>query len=92
VIKFVSDLRQVGAFSPVTTVSSTNKTDCQDITEILLKVVLNTITIIPYIYRNLNFEKDHQLTPVISITLYCLNFRKYGFIVKIFEKVTKGVK
>jgi hypothetical protein len=28
-----------------TPVSSTNKTDCHDITEILLKVVLNTITL-----------------------------------------------
>ena len=37
VIKFVSDLRQVG-----TPVSSTNKTDRHDISEILLKVVLNT--------------------------------------------------
>ena len=32
-------------FSRGTPVSSTNKTDCHDITEILLKVVLNTITI-----------------------------------------------
>ena len=32
-------------FSLVTPVSSTNKTDCQDIAEILLKVVLNTITL-----------------------------------------------
>jgi hypothetical protein len=31
-------------FSPGTQVSSTNKTDCQDITEIWLKVALNTIT------------------------------------------------
>jgi hypothetical protein len=30
-------------FSPGTLVSSTNKTDCHDITEILLKVALNTI-------------------------------------------------
>jgi hypothetical protein len=30
-------------FSPGTRVSSTNKTDCHDITEILLKVTLNTI-------------------------------------------------
>ena len=29
--------------SPGTPVSSTNKTDCQDITEILLKVALSTI-------------------------------------------------
>ena len=41
VIKFVSDLRQLGRwFSPV---SSTNKIDRHDITEILLKVALNTI-------------------------------------------------
>ena len=32
-------------FSPGTPVSSTSKTDCHDITEILLKMVLNTITI-----------------------------------------------
>jgi len=43
VIKFVSDLRQFGDFFPGTSVSSTNKTDCNDITEILLKVALNTI-------------------------------------------------
>jgi hypothetical protein len=47
--KFVSDLRQVIDFlrllwfSPVTLVSSTNKTDRHDIGEILLKVALNTI-------------------------------------------------
>jgi hypothetical protein len=43
VIKFVSDLRQIGVFFPGTPVSSTNKADHHDITEILLKVVLNTI-------------------------------------------------
>jgi hypothetical protein len=32
-------------FSPETPVSSTNKTDCHDITEILLKVALNTINL-----------------------------------------------
>jgi hypothetical protein len=42
-IKFVSDLRQVGGFSQGTPVSSTNKTDCHDIIEKLLKVALNTI-------------------------------------------------
>jgi hypothetical protein len=40
VIKFVCDLRQVGVFFPV---SSTNKIDRHDITEILLKVALNAI-------------------------------------------------
>ena len=43
VIKFVSDLRQFGGFSPGTPVSSTDKTDRHYITEILLKVVLDTI-------------------------------------------------
>ena len=37
-IKFVSDLRQLGGFLPV---ASTNKTDRNDITEILLKVAMN---------------------------------------------------
>jgi hypothetical protein len=41
VIKFVSDFRQG------TPVSSTNNIDHHDIAEILLKVVLNTITLIP---------------------------------------------
>jgi hypothetical protein len=43
VIKFVSDLRQGQWFTPGTPVSSTNKTDHHDTTEILLKVALNTI-------------------------------------------------
>jgi hypothetical protein len=43
VIQFFSDLRQVGGFSPGPTVSSTNKTDRHDITEILLNLALNTI-------------------------------------------------
>ena len=38
VIKFVSDLWQVLVFSPCTPVSSSNKPDRHDITEILLKV------------------------------------------------------
>jgi len=51
VIKFVSDLRQVG-FSPGNMVSCTNKTDRHDVPEILLKMTLNTITLIltPYLY------------------------------------------
>ena len=36
-IKFVSDLRQVGGFSPGTPVSSTNKTKLHDVIEICLK-------------------------------------------------------
>jgi hypothetical protein len=42
VIKFVSDLQQVW-FSPAPPVKTTNKTDHHDITEILVKVALNTM-------------------------------------------------
>ena len=38
-------LATVQWFPPGTPVSSTSKTDCLDITEILLKVSLNTITL-----------------------------------------------
>jgi hypothetical protein len=41
-------------FSPGILVSSTNKTDHHDITEILLKVVLNTINLQPYLVINCN--------------------------------------
>jgi hypothetical protein len=44
-INFVSDLRQVLWFSLGNPVSSTSKTDLHHITEILLKVALNTINL-----------------------------------------------
>ena len=44
VIKFVSDLRQVGGFLRVLQFPPPNKTDLHDITEILLNVSLNTIS------------------------------------------------
>jgi hypothetical protein len=43
VIKFVSDWRQVGGFSPGIPVSFTNKTKLHDVIEIYLKNALNTI-------------------------------------------------
>jgi hypothetical protein len=54
-MKFVSDLRWVSGFLPGTPVSSTNKTDCQDFTEILLKVALNTIYIPNHIQHGSGF-------------------------------------
>ena len=42
VIKFVMSLATGQWFSPGTAVSSANKTDCHNITEILLKMALNT--------------------------------------------------
>ena len=53
VIKLVSDLQQICGFLQV---SSTNKTDCHDITEILLKVPLNTIyQTVQQVYSDLIF-------------------------------------
>jgi hypothetical protein len=43
VIKFVGIFRQVGGFRGVLLISSTNINNSHDITEILLKVALNTI-------------------------------------------------
>jgi hypothetical protein len=54
-IKCVSDLRHAGLwFSLGTPISSTNKADLDHITEILLKVELNTITLTPS-HRHLNY-------------------------------------
>ena len=44
-MKFVSDLRQVGGFLWVLQFLPQNKTERHDITEILLKVELNTIAL-----------------------------------------------
>ena len=45
VIKFVRDLQQVGGFLQVLRFSPPNKTDGHDITYMLLKVALSTITL-----------------------------------------------
>ena len=53
VIKFVSDLRQISRLvfpGTICMVSSANKTDRHDITEILLKVVVNPMTLIRTLY------------------------------------------
>jgi len=59
VIKFVSDLRQIGGFPRV---SSINKIDCHDIAEMLLKVTLNTIKTNPnhlHLYIKCCFNTEH---------------------------------
>ena len=76
VIKFVSDLGQVGVFSPGPLVSSTNKTDWiitdSIITEILLKVALNTIT--PSLVIDIDF---HGLVDIYHwlLLMLCFSFQ-----------------
>jgi hypothetical protein len=59
VIKLVSDLLKVGGFLRVFRFPPPNKTDCHDITEILLKVVLNTINQ-PTIQNMTEFHEIHD--------------------------------
>ena len=61
-------------FSPGTPVFSTNKTYRHDITEILLKVALNTITITltpnGKIQQTLNFNKKNNILQITSLIYY----------------------
>ena len=70
VIKFVSDIASNLWFSPGTLVSFTNKTDCHDITEILLKVALNTIILIltSQILSSLCLTSQTQILPSLCLT------------------------
>jgi hypothetical protein len=77
--KFVSDLRQVGWFYPCPPISSTNKTDHHDMTEILLKVVLNTIKQINkhILHKSLTYSRtccssDNQASGI-NKYIFCIN-------------------
>ena len=69
-IKCVIELRQVGGFSLGTSAFSIIKTDCHYITEILLKVALNTITLTPLEKRLLL----HTAVPLNSCNNYKIFF------------------
>ena len=77
VIKFVSDLRQAGAFLRVlgTLVSSTNKNERHDITEILLKLALSTLTLIQnkaiWSYKSFKTSHLYRKIYIYSWTLIC---------------------
>ena len=63
VIKFDSDLRQVGGFLRVIRFPPTNKTDRTDITEMLLKMALNTI-------KQTNQNKNYTYYTVVYIYMH----------------------
>ena len=92
IIKFVSDLRQVGGFLCMgTPVSSTNKTDRHNIAEILLKVALKTISLTlivhsKYYLRNRSSEWKLCFLPAIFHftrtkyqTIYLLNMQNRSY-------------
>jgi hypothetical protein len=72
-VNFVSDLRQVGGFIRVLRFSFTNKIDRHDITEILLKVVWNTLTL--------------TMTRVRSMRLICEMNNKLGRSIENFDNI-----
>ena len=62
-------------FSPGTPVSSTNKTDCHDITEILFKVALSTIT---HTHTHTHTRtRTHTHTHTHGLKMYCDEFLFY---------------
>jgi hypothetical protein len=69
-------------FSLGTPVSSTNKTDRHDITEILLKVVLNTV--------NLTHQSKYKINTIISLSQCCFSSQSWTeplwFIKYIFDR------
>jgi hypothetical protein len=63
-------LEQIGGFLlHGTPVSTTNKTDWHDITEILLKVALNTIILTPYLKRTIIMFGTTLLQPLLNMQL-----------------------
>jgi hypothetical protein len=60
--KFVSDFRRVLC----TSVSSTNKTDLHDITEILLKVAVNTITLVHSAVKPCYIWNKEKVFPLVT--------------------------
>ena len=88
VIKFVSDLRQIGGFLWVLRFPPANKTGRHDITEILLKVALNAININqPWPgYKDSGIAQNYHLPLDKFVTLYFLNIVTYNLIpVKVLE-------
>jgi hypothetical protein len=78
IIKLVSDLRQVGGFLWVLRFPLPKRTDRHDITEILLKVALSTITLIPklnsflrlaiFLFKNRNIiSLIHNNYPILNL-------------------------
>jgi hypothetical protein len=56
------------------TTTMTNKTDCHDITEILLKVALNTINLTKGFSHTCQNENEKLSTFVLSHKLYIISF------------------
>ena len=75
----ISKEEEVCCFSPGTPVSSTKKTYCHDITDILLKVALNTINL--FIYETISTfaclleQKSRNMTQTVKFSCGCFDFR-----------------
>jgi hypothetical protein len=65
-------------FSPSTSISPTNKTDHHDITEILLKMALNTLILTS---NPLNIQLNLLSRTLINLTLDTSNVKGYSFVI-----------
>ena len=77
VIKFIIDLWQVCDFLKVLPISSTNKTGRHDITEILLKVTLSTITLtvnLLFLFSLLDIVSSANQDSYVKLVVSSLNF------------------
>ena len=74
-------------FSPGTPVSSTNKSDCHDITEILLKVALSTITLTHNSYQCCSSKLIHHCSShhfhCFSSQLFCHSSFPHSFLIDV---------
>jgi hypothetical protein len=67
-------------FSPGTPVPSTNKTDCHDIAEILLKVALSTIILSLLIWLQIHDSNGQALDFPVIFNFHILGFNKFSLI------------
>jgi hypothetical protein len=78
VIKFVSDLQQVGGFHPGTLVPPPIKLTHHDITKILLKVALNTINLYLNLIIDIKwndlfiFDRQRKMSMIKVLIYVCL--------------------
>ena len=79
VVKFVSDLLQVGGFRRIP-VSSTNKTDRHDKTDILLKVALNTIAPITSLLSLQHERIIKAKAGWLRVSIICLSVDSFFFV------------
>ena len=78
-------------FSPGTLVSSTNKTDSHDITDILLKVVLNTIhphPLLNFLINSFKFQRIQKIWYWIQVSqMFTVSIYIHQYLIKLYNNL-----